>query len=570
MSSLAIILVVLVQEGIHYVVDATDSKRETVRVQMTVRGNRSLEVSVTIPSWSPGAYGVGNYHERVKNVCATDSEGCPLKVECADAKVWKISVEPGRTFVVSYEMTPGKGEFNDSHYSPQGPSTYFYLVDHKDWPCRVTFKIPPDWKIATGLNRTSDPQEFTARDYDTFIDCPAELGRFERIDFTEGAAPYEVVLHSEGAIDEEKFVDMLRKVVRVQCDFFGGPPFDRYVFIFHLGPSRGGGLEHLNSTSITLAYEGVKNDPLSAAALTSHEFFHLWNVKRIRPRVLGPFDYTGPVRTNALWFCEGVTSYYGDLFLARSGIWDEARWLQELEREIEHLQDNSDRRQTSLEMRSWTVWDPKEGARISYYNKGFLVGALLDLEIRHRTRNRRSLDDVMKFLYRWFVLGGGGPIGIGYEEGDLLRAVNTISGHDFSDFFSRYVSGVEELPFAEILGRAGLEVAIDTPRLPYVGVHLRWTYVDSVDKEGAAEKAGIKAGDRIRSLNGIGVDGETIRSQINSLKGGEPAKMVVTRDGKEFEMMVMVELRERTRCAITRSVGRKSLESRIFRTWLGR
>src|SRR5262249_27547626 len=244
-----------------------------------------------------------------------------------------------------------------------GPDTYFYLVNHKDAPCSVGFTMPDGWKVGTGLD--ADGPLYKARDYDTFIDCPTELGRFELYTFEADGATFAIVVHAQAPAEGAKISDMCRRIVVQQNKIFGPPPFKRYVFLYHFRDGSGGrGLEHLNSTDIVMPYTAIKFDPYLAASVTSHEYFHLWNVKRIRPAELGPFDYTQIVRSKALWLCEGVTSYYGDRGLAQSGVWKEQQYLDHLAMEIETLQNNPDRKVTPIEKASQIVWDRKDWPRV--------------------------------------------------------------------------------------------------------------------------------------------------------------------------------------------------------------
>ena len=212
-------------------------------------------------------------------------------------------------------------------------------------------------------------------------------------------------MHGKGPVDGEKLAAMCRKIVREQNRIFGRPPFDLYVFLFHFRDGVGGrGLEHLNSTDIVMPYTAIRAQPLIAASITSHEYFHLWNVKRIRPFELGPFDYTGIVRSKHLWFCEGVTSYFGDRSLVRAGIWSEDVYLGHLAEEINTLQNNPDRKVTPVEKASQAVWDRKDFPQVDYYNKGELLGLLIDLRIRTMSGGRKSLDEVMRLLYDTYVV----------------------------------------------------------------------------------------------------------------------------------------------------------------------
>jgi hypothetical protein len=276
-----------------YAVDVTAPDSGKIRVAMTVRNNTDDEVRLAIPAWAPGAYRIVKYCKQVWNVEASGKDGARLEVAAVDDQTWKVKTGGIDRFVISYELTVEKSRMDKEHCFIAGPDTYLYLVNHKEAPCSVGFTLPEGWKVGTGLE--ADGPLYKARDYDTFIDCPTELGKFELFTFEADGATFDLVVHAKGPVDGPKLTEMCRKIVSAQHRIFGGaPPFKRYVFLYHFKDQTGGrGLEHLNSTDISMPYAAIKFDPLLAASVTSHEYFHLWNVKRIRPFELGPLRLHG-------------------------------------------------------------------------------------------------------------------------------------------------------------------------------------------------------------------------------------------------------------------------------------
>lgn len=547
---------------ISYVVDASHVERGKLSVVMTIAGNAADEAQVAIPAWAPGAYHIAEYSKNLSNVRASDPAGAILACSRVDDRTWKIKAGRAESFCVSYDIE----KKDKDHAFLAGPATYLYVVGRKDAPCRVRFKIPEGWKVATGLDKDGD--EYSARDYDTFIDCSTELGPFELLEFDQNGVKYQLVIHANGPVDGPKLVDMCSKIVKESNSIFGGAPFDRYVFFFHFrGGFGGGGLEHLNSTDISLAYAMIQGDPLTAASVTSHEYFHLWNVKRIRPFELGPFDYTQIVRSKALWQCEGVTSYYGDRALARCGIWSEERYLNHLATEIEILQNNPDRKVTSVEKASQSAWDRADWPRVDYYNKGELLGLLMDLKIRTMSEGRLCYDDVMRFLLKTYVKSGKGPIGIGFPEDGILKAINSVTGSNWTEFYDKYIRGLEELPYESILTEAGLSVDLRTVMTPDLGVGLRGTAVVHVPKD---SPTGLKEGDRITAINGIEVTRANFRGELGKLKAGQPAKLKIGRGDKTEEVTLLVAEKERVTCKLKRSDAPSDLQKRIINGWLGK
>jgi len=556
-----------------YAVNVSNPEGGTVRVDMAVTHSDGDEVRVAIPAWAPGAYRIVRYCKDVRDVRAADAAGGKLDVESLDEQTWKVRTRGAREFTVTYDLSVERSRMDRDHCFLAGPDTYFYVVGRKEAPCRVRFAIPEGWKVGTPLDREGD--EYRARDYDTFIDCPTELGKFELFEFDQDGARYQLVVHATGPVDGAKLVEMCRRVVAEQNRMFGKLPFRRFVFLYHFrGGSGGHGLEHLNSTNITLPYLAIKADPMLAASITSHEYFHLWNVKRIRPFNLGPFDYTQPVRTKDLWFCEGGTSYFGDRTLARCGIWSEDRYLLHLSSEVETLQNNPDRLVTSVEKASSSVWDRKDYPRVDYYNKGELLGLLIDLRMRWASGGKKSFDDVLRHLYEEYCVKpareGKGWIGMGFPEDGILKALNEVSGEDWKEFYGKYVSGVDELPYAAVLGPPGLSVNLTLSRQADLGFPLRGTTVLSVPPGSEAERAGLKANDRVSAINGVEVTRSNIWQEIGKLKAGGEAGLTLQRDGTSVEATLKVGTRERASCRVRRAENLSDLQRGILDAWLHR
>jgi len=555
---------------VSYTVFVDRPESGAIGIEMGIQGNAQEVVRVAIPAWAPGAYRIREYHRAVKRVRAQDGSGRALKVERENDLTWKIEAGDSKAVGVSYELEVEKGRLDAEHCLLHGPDTFLYVVGRKEAPCRVRFIVPEGWRIATGL----DPRAGTyrARDYDTLIDAPTEIGKFELAEFDQDGARYELVIHAKGPVDTKALAEMCRKVVREQNAMFGGPPFDRYVFFYDFGDGfGGGGLEHLNSTTISGGYAAVSKDPLSVASVTSHEYFHLWNVKRIRPLELGPFDYTGIVRSKALWLSEGCTSYFGSRALARSRVWTEEQYFRHLSGEIEVLQNNPDRKVTSVEKASQLTWDREDWPRVDYYNKGELLGLLIDLRIRTMTDGRLGFDDVMRHLYRRYALRRDrGPIGVGFPEDGILKALNEVTGSEWSDFYSKNVSGLDELPFEEILGAAGLSPGLRVVQRADLGLMLRRTTVATVPAGSEAERKGVKAQDRILSINGEEVARGNLRDLLAKLKPGVAAKVTFGRGNEKYAVNLAVGEREHVSCSLARAKDPTPLQSRVLEAWLGK
>jgi len=545
-------------------------------VSIQIENNPRERLVFAMPAWMPGAYVLMHFGKHVQNFRAFDGKGNPLRANPLDQQTWEVQAGKSALVKVSYEVKVSPRGFmgralTEKHAQVNGPAVFMYVKGWEDLPVTVRYRYPKGWRLATGLEATETPGVFTAPNYDVLVDAPAAIGTFRQYEFEVGGVPHYVVVDGEGEFDTEAFLDCIQRIVRYQTtELFGDIPYRKYVFIYRLYPGRrgGGGLEHRNSTVIGLSAVRMKEDATSAASVTAHEFFHLWNVKRIRPRGLGPFDYTRDARTTALWFCEGVTSYYANLTLVRTGIWSEEKFLESQARQIAMLQSTPERLETSVAMASWNTWERGYGVEgLSYYNKGQLLGLLLDLSIRHVTDNRRSLDDVLRFLNRWFA-----KFDEPYDERDLLRAVNGITNADFTEFFDKYVYGTVELPYEKVLGYAGIAVTLSKKRVPYIGriaVLGRKNRIFGVSEESPLGQAGVRNRDFLLAVDGQKITGsEDIRRIVRGKKEGEALTVEVERAGRVLTFEVTVEGRDEYECELTPIPNPTEKQRRIREGWL--
>jgi predicted metalloprotease with PDZ domain len=447
--------------------------RTTAAIAMQITGLARDEVTVAMPAWKPGSYELVDCARQVANLEARAGDA-QLPVARREPSRWTIRCAGHGELTVRYDLkvvrnglgmaerveTDAGWEKRHPAWMFEGPATWLYVDGALGVPHSVRFVLPAAWQVATGLAQLAE-RTWGAADYDTFADCPVHVGTFERLEFTAGGVPHEIVLSGfeRDDADRKELVQRWQRMVEAQLAMMGPPPYARYVFLVSF--PGGAGLEHLNSTNMSMMELAGSRPGFNSAwdGLASHEFFHLWNVKRLRPKALGPFDYQAPNRTRWLWFAEGVTSYYGDLLLVRAGVWSEhLYWTQNIAREINALQRNPGRLRMSVADASWTVWDAPYMRRgfsaPDYYNKGQLLGLLLDVAIRDATDGGRSLDDVLRALYAQCV-----ETGRGFEDGDVRRHCEEVAGRSFERFFADYVDGTEELPFRETLAKIGLRLS---------------------------------------------------------------------------------------------------------------
>lgn len=417
-----------------------------------------------MPRWAPGDYHVQDFAQYVRHVAGRAPNGVTVEVRHPDANTWEV-VAPSGELTLTYDVPNEPAgifcenvrvEAEFAFYN--GPALYLYIKGHTGDPCALHVQLPAGWtRTLVPLPEDEEhPGTYRAPDYDTLADAPVLAGRFLAREFQAAGRPHTAAFFRDVAgLNVDAFVPILRRIVEEEVRLMGNAPYDRYVFFFDVdGP--GGGLEHLNSCRIAWPRQAPWRVMASMAA---HEFFHLWNVKRIRPDVLGPFDYIHPPRTPSLWFCEGVTSYYGDLSLCRAGLITRGAYFASLVRAIAALQGNPARRRVTAEEASIKVWDGTNSAGfggLSYYLKGELIGLCLDLRIRQATAGRRSLDDVMRDLYARYALPKPG-----YTPAQLRAAVVAAGGAELGPFYDRLVSSTDELPYNECFAAVGLRLTRD-------------------------------------------------------------------------------------------------------------
>jgi len=361
--------------------------------------------------------------------------------------------------------------------------------------------------------------------------------------------------------DRSRLIAGLKKLVHVEMAAMPPPDFEHYVFIFHFVPdlAMGDGMEHLNSTQIIIQGSVGQSTP-EALETAAHEFFHLWNVKRLRPAALGPFDYTRENYSRSLWFAEGITTYYSYLFSLQSGLWTREQFLSHLANEIYTLEMEPGRKLMSAESSSFSAWffdrSPQmqetnfANTTISYYDKGALLALLLDLEIRARTQGHKSLLDMMRFMYHEFYQAPAatyyGP-GRGFEEKDVVDALDSITGSDFAPFFERYVRGTDPLPYQETLAMGGLQLRTETPpsAAPQLGVLVqpesRGARIVSIIPGGAADRAGLSRDDLLIDVDDQSLATEDLATRLKPYPVGAKVPISVERHGRRELMTVTLD-----------------------------
>jgi predicted metalloprotease with PDZ domain len=533
-------------EPIRYVLRFPAPQTNYVEVTATIPADGRASVDLMMPVWTPGSYLVREYARNVENVAAANG-GAVLPIQKTQKNRWRVTANGARAITLTYrvyahEMTVRSNWVEDGFAMLNGAPTFITLADLRPRAHDVRLELPAAWQTSvTGLPESPDggPHHYRAPDFDTLVDCPIVAGNPQIHRFTVSGKPHLLVDVGEaGVFDGERAARELQKIVETAGRFWGGLPYDKYVF-FNVLTETGGGLEHKNSVMMmaTRWATSTRERFLSWLSTASHEFFHLWNVKRLRPVELGPFDYEHEVYTRSLWIAEGLTDYYADVILARAGIISTDEYLNSLSGAIAALQSTPGRLTQPVESASFDAWikqyRPDENSvntAISYYTKGAIAGFLLDARIRQATAGARSLDDVMRLAYQRYSGARG------YTPAEFRATVSEVAGVDLSAWFHRVLETTEELDYAPALDWYGLEFRSARPDPDAGGWIGADTKVDdgrllvtNVRRGTPAFAAGLNAGDEILGIGDFRLRPDDVKERLRAYRPGQAVTLVVSR-----------------------------------------
>jgi predicted metalloprotease with PDZ domain len=564
--------------------------------------NGPQEELLVMPVWTPGSYLVREFERNVQDFTATDAAGQSLKWEKTNKNTWRVSTNGAREWRATYrvyanELSVRTSELNSDHAFWNNANLLMYLEGFLKSPSTVRVLAPDVWKVATGLPAAPGQRNtFHAENFDILYDSPFEASNFKTIVFNVKGVPHRIVIDGEGNYDPERMRRDVQKIVETQVELMGGEiPYRDYTFILHLRSNTGGGLEHLNSTALGYPRFGFRirsGDRATSAApnttetperdyrgflgLVSHEFFHLWNVKRIRPDALGPFDYTQENYTKGLWVAEGITDYYADLVLRRAGLISEGDFLSATARAMQSLQNTPGRLVQSVEESSFDAWvkyyRPDENSinsQISYYDKGAMLGLLLDLEIRKRSGGAKSLDDVMRYLYAEFYKKNRN-----YGPADFQKASELMAGASLEEFFSRYVRGKEELDYNAALEAAGLKV--ETSAAADARVYFGADVAEEDDRlmvkrvyaGSPAYEQGLNAGDQIVALDNMRVTRDFFNARMAEKKPGDLVNLTIFRFDNLSSLLIRLGDKRELSYRIVPLPASTAVQKQVYANWL--
>lgn len=549
------------------------------------------DVLAVLPVWTPGSYLVREYARHVQDLEALDAGGAKLPLRRHDKRGLLVQAR-GQPFRLKYrvyanELTVRTSHLDASHGYFNGATLFFYVEALRDREHHVSVSAPSGWRTTAALEQRGGA--FVAPNYDELVDAPFEIGPHTPLTFQAANVPHEVVLWGEPVLDEKKLTADLTRIIEAQAALFGGLPTPRYVFFLYSTDKGRGGLEHKHSTALLFPRTGFHSpkgweDFLSLAC---HEYFHLWNVKRIKPKALVPFDYSQENYTQLLWWFEGGTSYYDTLLLRRAGLLSAPRYLLKLGETLTTLHTTPGRGVLSLVDASFLSWvkhyrpdENSPNSMVSYYLKGEIVCALLDLTIRRATADAKSLDDVLRLLWQRYGDESGVP-----EDG-VERICAEVAGAPLNDFFDRSLRGLSELDYS-VFAHVGLELRtrprespqdkggtpprskLDRPQ-GYLGVVTKGAQGIAHVLDGSpAAAAGVYADDEVVALDGYRVDAAGLLARCEDKRPGDTVALTVFRRDRLLELKIPLGTKPADAAYLAKVERPTDAQKAAYRAWLG-
>ena len=546
-------------------------------------------VDFKLPVWTPGSYLIREYAKNVEGFSASvGNEGNPVSFQKINKNTWRIAHKKANYVNVTYrvyafEESVRMSYLDENHAFIMSNTLLMYIEALRNTSTVLKLDIPEQWKkVSTTLSRLEGKEyAFYVPNYDILVDSPIEIGNFETIEFNAAGIPHEVVMYGAASFNRDQISRDLSKIIETATDVFGENPNEKYIFFVHHADKGAGGLEHLSSTVLGVNRWAYSN-PTSYnnfLALAAHEYFHLWLVKRLKPIELDVIDYDEEVYTDLLWVMEGIASYFEEKIMLRAGFNNEDTFLKNLLYAMEKIQNAPGSEVQSVAEASFDAWikyyrknENSDNSQISYYTKGTILGALLDLSIIHSSGGKRTLDDILNQLYDQFYKKKGK----GIVTEDLKMALEKAAGDDLSAFFNDYVYGTKDLAYAKFLSYAGINLVETNSSSNPKSVGIRWRnesgglFVSSVLKNGSAYDNGIYVGDELIAINGYRISNSNLNMLIDQFNIGEKVSFLISRRGviKNIEL----DIRKDTSVSYTYAItpDRSKSQEKVYESWMGK
>ena len=577
---------VVIAKEINYRLSMPNPQNHYFHVEMYIEDFKEKEITVKLPVWAPGSYLVREFSKNLNQVKAENGTKNPLKIKKTSKNTWKIETNGSKSIRVYYEVyafeLSVRTSFLDlTHGFVSGAGVFMYVEGNKNCAGKLDVVPYKDFsQITTALPLASmdiskdGSKTFSYNDFDQLVDCPIEIGNQEIFEFTAAGIPHVVAIYGDGNYSVSKLKTDMKKIVEECTAVFGANPNKKYTFIIHNVVNGQGGLEHANSTVLSVnrwTYSGT--DYIGFLSLVAHEYFHLWNVKRIRPIELGPFNYDEENYTSLLWVMEGFTSYYDELLLLRAGYYSQKQYRDKLQGTINYVEGSVGSRVQPLAHASYDAWikayRPNENSAnttMSYYSRGQAIASLLDAKIIANTKGKKRLDHFMQHLYKKFYIKKDR----GFTEDEFRNELSSFAKENLDEFFSRYINGTEIPPYKEVFEKIGVNVKYTGSSTPSFGATLRQNggklIVSRVRSNSSCEDAGISVNDEIISCMGYRVDKGMFEGMMMGLKTGEKAILLISRDEIIYPIEVTMKSYEKPRFQLSFSKDQK--KEKLKNIWL--
>ena len=555
------------------------------QVEMQVEQVKQKTATVKLPVWAPGSYLVREFSRHLNQVKAYSLQGAALPVIKKTKNAWEVDLKGQTAFVLKYEvyafeLSVRTSFLDETHGFVSGPSMFMYLDGHKETGGELLVQPHASFKrISTGLTQKSEVkqgnnQTFTFENYDQLVDCPIEIGNQFEFDFEAAGVKHTVAMYGEGNFDPERLKEDMAKIVEEETKVVGVNPNKRYVFIVHNVVGGDGGLEHCNSSVLSVdrwTYDG--GNYINFLNLVAHEYFHLWNVKRIRPIELGPFNYDQEVYTNYLWVMEGFTSYYDELILRRCGFYSQEEMLKKIQIAVNYVESSVGARVQPVAHASFDAWikayRPNENSSnttMTYYSRGMIIASVLDAMIIKQSNGKECLDHLMKDLYETYYVGKNR----GFTDTEFKECLSKHTGQDMTAFFQKYIDGTEVIPYSMYFLPLGVEVSDVGGVKPVFGANVTEeggkVIIKSIRANSSAEDAGLSVNDEVIACMNYRVDKAMLDALMNGAAVGDEFELTISRDQLMRKVMVKITGQKRSTFIFTNRHTDASLP--LYSYWL--
>lgn len=556
-------------------------------VKMEIRDLKKDFLDIKMPVWIPGSYMVREFPRNVEGFMAMTVDGDEIRSEKISKNTWRVYSKKKSEVIISYQVYAFeysvRTTYIDEDHASINPSSLFMFIDgHLDMESLIKIEAYPDWKrVTTTLAHIdNDPFLLKSNNYDELADSPIELGNHKTFEVNTSGVRHIVAMIGEVNYDESRLKSDLKRIIDKSTEVFGEHPCEMYVFFLHHTHFRNGGLEHANSTSIIITSDVYESDNGYSGFLNlvAHEYFHLWNVKRIKPTPLGPFDYDRENYSHLLWHAEGFTSYYDELIMLRAGYDTPDGFLRGLSGSMNYVVNSPGNTIQSVSEASFDAWikyyktnENSSNVTISYYTKGKLIAACLDLFIMHHSQGKYRLDDVMQDMYNDFYKKSDKA----FTSEDLRKSLEKFAGNGLSDFFEKHIFNANPIPYNEFLNYAGLFVIDQSAsgNSPSLGINFDKTNgsltVKSIRRNSSAWNSLLNVNDEILAVNGEKATENLLKKKLEKSAVGDQWELVVSRHGRIINIFVNLQKNDRKRFSITKMEEPGPLQSKIYELWLG-